>query len=163
MVIVSNTSPLLNLAIIGRLNLIKQQFGQIIIPQAVLKELRLTESLPGSELLRKAYHDQWLQVQSVTNKNLVKILQRELDQGEAEAIALAIELAADQLLLDEQEGRKIARTFDLNITGILGIILKAKKAGQISSIKQLLNELNYQANFRIAPNLVTKILQESGE
>jgi uncharacterized protein len=153
MLVVSNTSPLLNLAIIGHLNLIKEQFNQVIIPVAVFKELRLRESLPGSNLLEKAYQDKWLKVQSVTNNNFVKLLQRELDQGESEAIALAIELKADLILLDEKEGRRIARTFDLPITGVLGILLKGKNEGTILSLNELINQLNIKANFRIAPHL----------
>lgn len=103
MLTVSNTSPLLNLAIINRLDLLEKQFKTIYIPEAVLTELRVEENLQGSLYLKAAIDKQWLQVKAVTNKPLVQLLQRELDRGESEAIALAIEIQADLILLDERE------------------------------------------------------------
>ena len=82
MPVVSNTSPLLNLAIIDRLVLIKQQFGKIIIPNEVLTELKIDENLPGSQQLREAIASEWITVQRVENKALVKLLRRDLDRGE---------------------------------------------------------------------------------
>ncbi len=90
--IISNTSPILNLAIIGRLSLLRRQFGEILIPQAVFEELRTGEDLPGSQAMREAVRKGWIQVHPVVGRPLVQVLQRELDKGEAEAIALASEL-----------------------------------------------------------------------
>jgi predicted nucleic acid-binding protein len=139
MPIVSNTSPLLNLSIINHLFLLKEQFPEIIIPDAVLAELKINENLPGSQYLREALAAHWIKVKSVENKPFVQLLRRELDQGESEAIALAIELNADWLLLDEQEGRKTARTFGLNITGVLGIILRAWHQGKLVSTREIMD------------------------
>ena len=163
MPVVSNTSPLLNLAIIGRLCLVRQQFGQIQIPPAVMTELRVEESLPGSQLLREAIEEGWLMVQKVTARALVQLLQRDLDRGEAETIALALQLEADWTLLDEREGRKIARSLGLNVTGILGVLLRAWREGEVSSIREVTDDLRLRANFRIAPALIAEILRESGE
>lgn len=163
MPVVSNTSPLLNLAIINHLALMRQQFGEIIIPEAVLKELRTDENLPGSQKLREAVDEGWLIITPVANQALVELLRRELDRGESEAIALAIQLNADWLLLDERDGRRIARTLGLNLTGIIGIIFRAWREGQVSSIKELINQLKDQANFHIAPNLEEQILRETNE
>ncbi len=163
MPVVSNTSPLLNLAIINHLALMKQQFGEIIIPEGVLKELRTDENLPGSQQLREAIAEGWLIVTPVENQALVQLLRRELDRGESEAIALGIQLNADWLLLDEREGRRIARTLGLNLTGIIGIILRAWRQGQVSSVKELINQLRDQANFHIAANLEQQILRETNE
>ncbi len=163
MPVVSNTSPLLNLAIIGRLCLVRQQFGQIQIPPAVMTELRVEESLPGSQLLREAIEEGWLMVQKVTARALVPLLQRDLDRGEAETIALALQLEADWTLLDEREGRKIARSLGLNVTGILGVLLRAWREGEVSSIREVTDDLRLRANFRIAPALIAEILRESGE
>lgn len=121
MPVISNTSPLLNLAIIDQLDLLRQQFGEILRPKAVLEELRVEEMLPGSDHLREALVAGWLQVREVNNPSLVQLLQRDLDRGEAEAIALALLLDADWIILDERDGRRIAKSFGLQVTGILGI------------------------------------------
>ncbi|MDF5720889.1 MAG: DUF3368 domain-containing protein [Rhizonema sp. PD37] len=161
MPVVSNTSPLLNLAIIGQLSLLRRQFGQILIPIAVLEELRVEEALPGSAQLRDAIADGWLQVQDVENEALVQLLQRDLDRGEAEAITLALQLQADWTLLDEREGRKIAKRLGLRVTGILGILLRAEQVNDLSSLPEVINQLREQAGFRIAPALLSEIFQEN--
>jgi len=140
--------------------LIEQQFGEILIPSGVLKELRIDENLEGSPQLQKAIKQGWIKVQEVQNKAFVQLLKRELDQGETEAIALAIELKADLILLDEREARRIARTFDLKITGIIGIILKAWHQKKIISVKDLIDKLRTDAHFHISPKLEQQILRE---
>jgi predicted nucleic acid-binding protein len=122
MPVISNTSPLLNLAIIDHLFLLPQQFGQVLIPQAVLAELKVDQDLPGSSVLRAALNEGWLIPQSVGNGALVSLLRQQLHQGESEAIALAIEVSAERILLDEKEARQSARALGLVITGILGIL-----------------------------------------
>ncbi|QYX32627.1 DUF3368 domain-containing protein [Sphaerospermopsis torques-reginae] len=160
MPVVSNTSPLLNLAIIDQLDLLRQQFGEILIPKAVLEELRVEEILPGSDHLREALVGGWLQVREVNNPSLVQLLQRDLDRGESEAIALALLLDADWIILDERDGRRIAKSFGLQVTGILGVVIRASRNGQISSLPLVINQLREEAGFHIAPNLLSQILKE---
>ncbi|MEY2984506.1 MAG: hypothetical protein RLZZ568_1123 [Cyanobacteriota bacterium] len=162
MLTVSNTSPLLNLAIIDCLHLVKKQFQRVYIPEAVFTELKVNENLPGSSSLRNAIQEEWLTVRNPTNEPLIQLLRRELDQGESEAIALALKLNADLILLDEKEGRRIARSLKLNITGILGIALKAWQEGEIKSMSELIKALRTQANFHISPALERKILEDIG-
>jgi predicted nucleic acid-binding protein len=157
MPVISNTSPLLNLAIIDQLDLLRQQFGEILIPKAVLEELRVEEILPGSDHLREALVAGWLQVREVNNPSLVQLLQRDLDRGEAEAIALALLLDADWIILD---GRRIAKSFGLQVTGILGVVIRASRNGQISSLPLVINQLREEAGFHIAQNLLSQILKE---
>lgn len=113
MIVVSNTSPIINLAIIGKLELLKNVFGKIIIPQAVYDEIN-AGGVDGSGIL-EVQSSKWIKVQSVKNENLVQSLGMELDKGEAETIAVALELKADFVLLDEKIGRKIAKDFGLKI------------------------------------------------
>ena len=160
MSVISNTSPLLNLAIIDQLDLLRQQFGEILIPKAVLEELRVEEILPGSDHLREALVAGWLQVREVNNPSLVQLLQRDLDRGEAEAIALALLLDADWIILDERDGRRIAKSFGLQVTGILGVVIRASRNGQISSLPLVINQLREEAGFHIAQNLLSQILKE---
>jgi predicted nucleic acid-binding protein len=159
MPVISNTSPL-NLAIIDQLDLLRQQFGEILIPKAVLEELRVEEILPGSDHLREALVAGWLQVREVNNPSLVQLLQRDLDRGEAEAIALALLLDADWIILDERDGRRIAKSFGLQVTGILGVVIRASRNGQISSLPLVINQLREEAGFHIAQNLLSQILKE---
>lgn len=159
MLVVSNTSPILNLAIIGYLNLIKDQFAQVIVPPGVLAELKINEDRPGSLAMQAAIAEGWIQVQPLTqSQTIVQLLRQTLDQGESEAIALALEQQADWILLDERDGRKMAKSLGLNITGILGILLKAKHSGSLSLLKPALDDLTQIAGFRIAPTLMAQIL-----
>ena len=163
MLVISNTSPLLNLAIINHLFLLPQQFEQVCIPLAILAELKIDENLPGSDALRTALHDGWLVTQAVRNQAFVRLLRRDLHQGESEAIALAVERSTDKILLDEKEARQAARALGLSITGILGILLRGWYEGSVPSMKTVTDRLQRDANFRIAPALLVQILQESGE
>ena len=113
---VSNTSPVLNLAIVGRLSLLRKQFREIMIPPAVLEELRVGEDLPGSQNVREAIDGGWLRVKEMKDRPLVQVLERDLDRGEAEAIALALKVKAEWVLLDEREARKIAKDLGLKVT-----------------------------------------------
>ena len=90
----------------------------------------------------------------------MQLLQQVLDQGEAEAITLAIDLKADRILLDERDGRKIAKSLGLKVTGVLGILLRAKQEGDLSSFPDAINALIKTAGFRIAPELLAKVLEE---
>lgn len=161
MPVVSNTSPLLNLSIIGHLDLVRVQFGHVLIPSAVLDELQVYSSRPGAETLKNAVEHEWIVVQDVSDAALVRTLRRDLDQGEAEAITLAVEVDASLILLDEQEGRKRARTLDLPITGALGVLLRAHQAGDLASLSDALDRLQEEAGFWIAPSLRERVLREA--
>ena len=161
MLVVSNTSPLLNLAIIDLLFLLPQQFGQIQIPTAVQTELKLDQNRPGSAALRAAIQEGWLITHSVEADPLVRLLQRDLHQGESEAIALAVKLKASQVLLDEKEARRAARSLGLGMTGVLGVLLRGWYQGSVPSLEAAIDRLQNEANFWIAPALVAQILQET--
>ena len=160
MPVVSNTSPILNLAIVHRLVLLHRQFGEILIPNAVLDELKVGEERPGSQAIREAISSGWIQTHEVSNEPLAQLLRQTLDRGEAEAIALAIDLKADWTLLDEREGRKVAKSLGLKVTGILGVLLRAKQVGELESLQPVIDDLINKAGFRIAPELLTQILAQ---
>jgi hypothetical protein len=84
-------------------------------------------------------------------------------RGEAEAIALATDLHAEIVLIDEQEGRQLASKTGLAVTGVLGILLRAKRAGEIASIRPEIALLRHKAHFFVAPALEAKILSSAGE
>ncbi|MGB3310534.1 MAG: DUF3368 domain-containing protein [Nodosilinea sp.] len=159
MPVVSNTSPILNLAIVGHLDLLRQQFDQIQIPPVVLDELKIAEARPGSQPIQAAITAGWVQVQPVSNRSFVQLLRQTLDGGEAEAISLALELQADWILLDERDGRKVAKSLGLQVTGVLGVLLRAKESGDLPSLQPVIADLTEKAGFRIAPELLAKVLQ----
>ena len=91
------------------------------------------------------------------------MLKHDLDHGEAEAIALAKEIKADLILLDERAARKIAKSLSLKILGTVGVLIKAKQTENIDSLKVVLDVLRNQAQFRISDSLYELALQSVGE
>jgi len=160
MPVVSNTSPILNLAIIGELYLLRDQFGVILIPPVVLDELHVDKNLPGSEDVNNAIKDGWIRIEAVKQNALVRALQRDLDNGEAEAIALAIQVNAEWLLIDERDGRNAGKSMELKVVGILGILLKAYREGKLKSLKQAMSKLREKAGFYVKEDLYNAIIQE---
>jgi hypothetical protein len=160
---VSNTSPILNLAIIGELSLLREQFGEVRIPGAVLDELRVEENLPGSQSVRDAIVDGWIRTEAVKEYELVRAVQRDLDRGEAEAIALAMQVNAEWILMDERDGRKVARSMGLKVVGLLGVLLKARREGRLRSLSQAMDRLREKAGFYVRADLYSAIIREGDE
>ena len=158
---VSNTSPLLNLAIIGRLELARAQFGSVVVPPAVAGEFRLEEGRPGSSALRRAVEDGWIAVEKPSDDPLIRTLRQDLDRGESEAITLAVEKEAGLILLDEREGRRRARNVGLEVTGALGILARADRQGELDSLSGALDRLEDEAGFWIGSALREQILGKS--
>ena len=163
MPVVSNTSPILNLAIIGELTLLREQFGVILIPNAVLEELQVESNLPGSQAVREAVNAGWIRIETVKEDPLVRAMQRDLDRGEAEAIALALQVNAEWILMDERDGRKSAKSMKLNVVGVLGVLLKAKREGKLKSLSHAMNDLKEKAGFYVQDDLYSAILQKGNE
>lgn len=161
MIVVSDTSPISNLLRIEQLHLLKALYSRVIIPESVYREIGGLETfgIDISWLLRT----DWIMIQAVQNQVLVARLRNELDLGEAEAIALSIEVGGDRLLIDERLGRRVAERFGLKVTGLLGVLVAAKQSGLISELQPLLDTLINQAKFRVHPDLYQQILQDVGE
>lgn len=161
MAIVSNTSPLMNLAVIGRLDLIERLYRIVNIPEAVARELAAALPEQFSEQAIKKLP--WLTVQSVKNRQLTESLLMDLDAGEAEAIALSMEMKAELLLLDERRGRSIAQRFGLKFIGLMGMVIEAKRKGLVPAVKPVLDDLIAKAGFWLDNRLYQRVLQEAGE
>jgi predicted nucleic acid-binding protein len=141
MIIISDTSPLSSLALVDYLSILKDIYTNVVIPQAVANELA---NLTEEDIRIKAIISlKWIQVKQAANLELVACLRNEynLDIGEAEAIALALELKADELLIDERLGRREAVRLGLSITVVLGVLLIAKNRGLIAKVKPIMESL----------------------
>ncbi|PSR15805.1 DUF3368 domain-containing protein [filamentous cyanobacterium CCP3] len=161
MPIISNTSPLSNLAAIGEIELLQKIYPKVYIPPAVYSELiRFDEIQPTISNVMKTG---WLEIQMPKNTQLIQTLNQFLDPGEAAAIALAIDISADRLLIDERLGRSIASQHNVKIRGILGLLVNAKSQGLIPVVKPLLDRLIGEAGFRVGPALYDRVLREVGE
>lgn len=161
MIVVSDTSPIINLAMISRLDLLPALFGKVVIPQQVFEEITVQgHGMPGADDVRSA---DWVEVRTSLNISLVQALRLQVDSGEAEAIVLAMELKSDLLLIDERIGRQVAKSFELPIMGLLGVLKLAKERGLILTMKPILDQLIQQAGFRIAPELYQAVLEIEGE
>ena len=162
MTVISNTSPISNLAAIGQLVLLQQVYGSITIPQAVADEITKVATIYAQAAF--VPNQPWITIQAVNDTTTVERLRGEkLDAGESEAIALALEVGAELLLIDEQLGRRIAVNEGLTITGLVGVLLEAKNKGFVSKIKPTVDALMIQARFRISSQLYAEILRLAAE
>ena len=155
MIVVSDTTAVSNLVQIGHLELLKKIYSRIIIPKGVHDELLVLDKfeIPIQEILKS----DWIEVRKVESEVLLKKFSTELDLGEAEAIALAIELNAEYLLIDEKLGRRIAKENHIPIIGTLGILLKGRELGLIKNMRGQMDDLR-KIGFWISDGLYDKIL-----
>lgn len=161
MIVVSDASPLVILGRIGKLDLLHDLYGDIVVPEAVWHEVVVEgKGRPGEETIVSA---DWVKVQEVENTELVRSLNQQLDAGESEAIALAVENQADLLLMDEKLGREVAQHFELRFIGVIGMLVESKNKGDIQEIKPILDDLRYKAGFRVSDDLYNRILEDAGE
>jgi len=147
--IISDTSCFIILSKIGELELLHKLYGQIITTLDIAEEFG--ETLPN-----------WVVIEKVSDKYRQRILEMQIDKGESSAIALALEVPNCTLILDDFKARKIAQNLGLSFTGTIGIIIKAKLNGTISSIKPYLEKIK-ETNFRISAEIELQALKEAGE
>lgn len=159
-IVVSDTSPIRALAHLGTLDLLPKMFGEVLIPPAVASELEAPRprfkpiSVQGMDFAR---------IQAPRNRETIAELLAALGPGEAEALALAIEIRADAILIDEAAGRAVAIQRGLAPLGVLGILLRAKQRGLIRELKPLLDQLQNELGFFISIELRLEVLEQAGE
>ena len=148
-IVISDTSTLIIFHEIGELNLLHQVYEELITTPEVAAEFG--EKLP-----------MWIKIQSVTDKKYQKILETQVDSGEASAIALANEFEDVILILDDLKARKLAAKLNFKTTGSLGVITKAKQMSIIKNVKPIIDKL-LLTNFRISSNIIDEILKINNE
>jgi predicted nucleic acid-binding protein len=160
-IVVADTTPLLYLSRIGRLEIIRAVHGEVIVPETVWNELVIARpAAAGVTGLRAA---QWIRVNGEAERAGVDPgLTAALDRGEAAAITLAELLRAETLLIDERKGRGIARQRGLRIQGTLGLLVEARRSGVLGSLRTVVDDLASEG-FRVNARLVTEALRQVGE
>lgn len=161
MIVVADTTPLLYLSSIGRLELLRILYDDVLVPRTVWNEaVTARPTARGVQDLREA---SWLSISDAVEASGVDpSLSAALDQGEAAAIMLAERVRANLLLIDEKKGRAMARQRGLRIRGTLGVLVEARRGQHITSLRIAVDELSAQG-FRIAPALVAEALARVGE
>jgi predicted nucleic acid-binding protein len=157
---VIDTSPLVFLGSLGRLELLRQEEREVYIPRAVAEEVAEKPD-PATQAVQVACTT-WLHLQDVVDRVAVNFVQAVLHKGEAEAIVLATELQAEWLVIDDQEARRFASRCGLKTIGTLGVLLAAKQNRQIVSLRSEIERL-LALGFRAKPQLVAAVLQSAGE
>jgi uncharacterized protein len=160
-IVIANTTPLINFAEIGRLDLLRELFDEVTVPTAVIAELHAkADRFP---LAAAATSVIFLRVHSAVSRERVQEFQSELHAGEAECLALALEQPGSWLLLDDVAARTIASRHGLRVLGTIGCLRLAKDRGLISAIAPLLDQLQTSARFWISSTLRTRVLTDAGE
>jgi hypothetical protein len=162
MLAVSNTSPISNLAIVGRLEFLRRRYAVVHIPPTVADELRALTHPSGSKRIQTALSEGWLVVEPLSASTSPK-LPFPLDRGETAAIVLASQLKADVLLMDEKRGRQAARHCGLVVAGVLGELVHAKIAGWIPNVTDEIRRLRLDAGFFVDAAVEGFILSQVGE
>lgn len=161
--VISDSSTLIHLASIEKLDLLREFYDIVTISAAVWREVVIEgEKHPGAVEVQQAYQDNWIEVLELEDQTLLRLLKQDLHEGEAETIALALELEADLVLLDETEARKAAELYQLQKTGVVGLLIRGKLEGIITSLQQALDQLR-EGGFWIHDDLYERALKTVGE
>lgn len=157
--IVSNATPLVAFARIGRLALLHRIVGQLVIPEAVAEEI---SGYAGHRGAIDLFRETWIDVQPLQSRQQLQLLLPMLDQGEAEVIALALERKTRLVLIDELTGRKVAESLNLNVCGSVGLLIQAKQLGEITAVGPILNEMKRQGIY-FGQRFIEAVLRTVGE
>ncbi|MEK7397965.1 MAG: DUF3368 domain-containing protein [Candidatus Poribacteria bacterium] len=160
MKVICDSTVIIGLAKIGKLDLLKQIYGEVYIPEAVFIEV----VVEGKEKngAKETAELEWVKRKPVKDKRIVEILFAELGRGEAEVLVLGKELNADLLIIDDERARTAAISANFQVIGLIGVLLLAKHLNFINQIKPFLEELKNK-NFRLSDKLIEKVLKLAGE
>lgn len=157
--VVVNTTPIIALALIGQLDLLRHLYGGVIIPPAVKAEV--LAGGPGSIGVAELQGANWIRTVPMQDPRRADLLS-DLDRGEAEVIALAQELNAERVIIDERLARRHAKRLGLTLTGTLGVLLRAKERGLVPAVGPLIDRLR-RGGIRLDNALVAEVLRLAGE
>ena len=162
MKVVTNSTPLIELSKINRLDLLREVYGAILIPDEVYIEVVVDGTgKPGAAEVKAA---EWIHCQSVADKDQISILQSQhsLHLGECATIVLAEEVNAGQVILDDNAARREAVARGLPVIGTVGVLLIAKTQNIIPAVRPILDNLRAQGT-RISQDLYYQVIAKAGE
>ncbi len=158
-IVICNATPIISLALIEQLDLLRILYTEVLIPPAVRAELLAGGAgRPGYVDLHRA---NWIRTTPLVDPRRADLLS-DLDRGEAEVLALAQELNADLVIVDERLGRRHAKRLGLILTGTVGVLLKAKAQGYLAEVRPLIIQMQ-EGGIRLDDFLVAEALQLAGE
>jgi uncharacterized protein len=163
LLVVTDNSPLTALALADLLHLLKARWPLVIVPQAVWDESRHLGDSAALAKLDAARVEGWLEVRHATHAAEVARLRAKLDAGESEAVALALELKAEWLLIDELKGRTMAKQLGLAVTGTLGLLIWARMSGHAASLRDLIELVEAKGELYLSQELKESALAAVGE
>jgi uncharacterized protein len=161
MIVVSNTTPLIGLAVVGQFDLLAHLFGKITIPTAVYEEAVVFGREQGGAR-QEVSATNWIEVVPIRDQLAVDVLLDELDRGEAETIVLSRELNATWVLMDEKKGRHKLDEMGIPKVGTVGLLLKAKQIGYLDRLQPYLEQLRREG-FSVSQTVINNVLQQAGE
>jgi len=152
-VVISDSSPLISLLSVEKLDILGKLFETVMIPEVVYNEV-FNKKVSNLDLKKTKF----LQIEKVTDRKMVKLLKMQLGYGESEVIALALEKGIDRVIIDDKQARKVADKLGLKVIGTLGILILAKEKQVIKEVRPLVLSMMEKINFRIDRALLNKIL-----
>lgn len=158
MLVIADTSPLNYLILIGQIDLLRALFGRVLIPHAVMEELRHPQTPPAVRAWLERRSD-WLDVRHINAEPDAILLT--LDAGEQMAILLAEALHADLLLADDRDARRVAEQRGLTVLGTLGILAQASDQGLVA-LPHALTQLQ-GTNFRMSAEMVQRLIDRAAQ
>ena len=160
-VVVSDTSPLRALEWVGALEILGHLFGRVLVPPAVVEELRHADDGRFREI--DVSKLPFVEIVSPKSRAAVEALLGHIDLGEAEALVVAQELAISSVLVDDMDARRKAAELGISVVGTLGILLKAKRAGLVTEVRPMIERLREELAFFLSDSLVAEVLRQAGE
>jgi len=152
-IVISDSSALISLLGVEKLDILGKLFETVMIPEAVYNEV-FNKKVSNLDLKKTKF----LQIEKVTDRKMVKLLKMQLGYGESEVIALALEKGIDRVIIDDKQARKVADKLGLKVIGTLGILILAKEKQVIKEVRPLVLSMMEKINFRIDRALLNKIL-----
>ena len=155
--VIVNSTPVIGLANIGKLDVLRQMYGAITIPQAVFDEIKS----PSVQRQVNANRD-WIRVEQINDASQKQMYRAKLHAGEVEVMILAQEKKADLVILDDNAAKKTAKFLGLRVIGTLGILVLAKKRGYIKEVSPVLDALK-RDGFFVSDDLCDLVLKQADE
>ncbi len=160
--VIADAGPLIGMARTGHLHLLQGLYKIVTISPRVFEELKISSAKPGAKAVSEAVNGGWIRIVELKRPEDSTFLRLLIDAGEAESIQLALEQNARLLIIDDRKGRSAAKSRGIQVIGTGGILISAKKAGFLSKVSPVLDELA-SAGYRLSPQLCERILELADE